>query len=398
MRLADRAKNISPSPTLTIDARAKQMIAEGIKVINFGAGEPDFDTPENIKQAAVEALHAGMTKYTPVAGTEALRRAIAQKFARDNGLEYKPGQIVVSPGAKYSLYIAFQVLCQAGDEVILPAPYWVSYLEQIKLTGAEPVVLPTRPENGFKLTSAELESAITPRTRAIVFNSPSNPTGAVYSREELEKLGAVLEKHDITIISDEIYEKLIYDGLEHISIAALSPALKEKTVVINGVSKTYAMTGWRIGYAAAPAPLAKAMADLQSHSTSNPTSIAQAATLEALQGDQEAVRSMVAEFAKRRDYMVDRLNDMPGIKCNRPGGAFYVFPEIKGLLGKKHAGTAINGATDLAAILLEKAHVAIVPGIAFGDDTCFRLSYATSMANIREGLDRIEKYLGELTD
>lgn len=396
MRLAERAKNISPSPTLTIDARAKKMIADGIKVINFGAGEPDFDTPDNIKQAAVEALHAGMTKYTPVAGTEALRRVIVEKFARDNGLQYEPGQIVVSPGAKYSLYIAFQVLCQAGDEVILPAPYWVSYLEQIKLTGADPVVVPTRVENGFKMTPGELESAITSSTRAIVINSPSNPTGAVYTREELAALGSVLEKHDIAIISDEIYEKLIYDGLEHVSIAALSPVLKERTVVINGVSKTYAMTGWRIGYAAAPAMLAKAMADLQSHSTSNPTSIAQAATLEAVQGDQEAVRTMVSEFVKRRDYMVERLNAMPGVNCNRPGGAFYVFPDIRELLGKNYNGAAINNASDLAAVLLEEAHVAIVPGVAFGDDTCFRLSYATSMDSIREGLDRIEKLLGKL--
>lgn len=396
MKLAERAKNISPSPTLSIDAQAKKMIAEGIKVINFGAGEPDFGTPENIKQAGVKAIENDMTRYTPVAGIEPLRRAIVKKLAEDNGLDYEPGQIVVSAGAKHSLYNAFQVLCQEGDEVILPAPYWVSYLEQIKLSGARPVIVSTRVENNFKLTPDELQGAITPNTRLIVLNSPSNPTGAVYTRDELAALGEILEKNQIAIISDEIYEKLIYDGLEHVSIAALSPGLKELTVVINGVSKSYAMTGWRIGYAAAPAPVAKAMADLQSHSTSNPTSIAQAASVEALEGTQEPVRQMVAEFVKRRDYMVERLNAIPGVNCNRPGGAFYVFPEIKPLLGKSYEDVIINSASDLAKVLLEKAHVAIVPGIAFGDDTCFRLSYATSMDNIREGLDRIEKVLQEL--
>ncbi len=396
MKLAERAKNISPSPTLTIDAQAKKMIADGINVINFGAGEPDFDTPGNIKRAAIAAIDKGMTKYTPVAGTEALRQVIVDKLVRENGLEYKPGEIVVSAGAKHSLYNAFQVLCQAGDEVILPAPYWVSYLEQIKLAGAVPVVVAAQVENDFKITAGELEAAITPRTRAIILNSPSNPTGAVYNRDELAALGRVLEKHGIAIISDEIYEKLIYDGLEHVSIAALSPALKEQTVVINGVSKTYAMTGWRIGYAAAPAHVAKAMADLQSHSTSNPTSIAQAAAVEAIRGDQSAVATMVGEFVKRRDYMVDRLNAMPKVHCNRPGGAFYVFPCIAGLLGKKYQGQEIKNASDLAAVMLEKAHVAIVSGVAFGDDTCFRLSYATSMANIQDGLDRIAKILGEL--
>jgi aspartate aminotransferase len=396
MRLAERAGNISPSPTLSIDAQAKKMIAEGIKVINFGVGEPDFDTPENIKQAAIKAIRNGMTKYTPVAGTDALRRAIVKKLAEDNGLNYEPAQIVVSAGAKHSLYNAFQVLCQEGDEVILPAPYWVSYLEQIKLAGAKPVIVPTRLENNFKLTPGELQSAITPNTRVIIINSPSNPTGAVYTREELAALGEVLVKHNIVIISDEIYEKLIYDGNEHVSIASLSPALKELTVVINGVSKSHAMTGWRIGYAAAPQPVAKAMADLQSHSTSNPTSIAQAASVEALEGTREPLKYMVAEFVKRRDYMVERLNAIPGVKCNRPGGAFYVFPEIKSLLGRSYAGVKISGAADLAGVLLEKMHVAIVPGVAFGDDTCFRLSYATSMDNIREGLDRIEKVLTSL--
>ncbi len=396
MRLAERAKNISPSPTLSIDAQAKKMTAGGIKVINFGAGEPDFDTPKNIKQAAVQAIAEGMTKYTPVAGIEPLRQAICNKLAEDNGLQYEPGQIVVSAGAKHSLYNTFQVLCQEGDEVILPAPYWVTYLEQIKMTGAKPVIVPTRVEDCFKLTPAQLQSVITANTRLFVLNSPGNPTGVVYTKAELEALGEILEKNNIAIISDEIYEKLIYDANQHVSIASISPGLKELTVVINGVSKSYSMTGWRIGYAAAPQPVAKAMADLQSHSTSNPTSIAQAASLEAITGTQESVQQMVAEFVKRRDYMVDRLTAIHGVQCNGPGGAFYVFPDVKALMGKSYAGEAINNATDLARVLLAVEHVAIVPGVAFGDDNCFRLSYATSMDNIREGLDLIEKVLKAL--
>jgi len=396
LKLAERAQNISPSPTLSIDAQAKKMTAGGVKVINFGAGEPDFDTPENIKQAAVKAIADGMTKYTLVAGIESLRQAIVKKLAKDNGLQYELGQIVVSAGAKHSLYNVFQVLCQEGDEVILPAPYWVTYLEQIKLTGAKPVIVPTTVENGFKMTPAQLQNAITPNSRLFVLNSPSNPTGVVYTKAELEALGEILEKNNIAIISDEIYEKLIYNGDRHISIASLSPGLKDLTVIINGVSKSYAMTGWRIGYAAAPLPVAKAMADLQSHSTSNPTSIAQAASLEALTGTQESVQQMVAEFVKRRDYMVERLTAIPGVQCNLPGGAFYVFPDVKALIGKSYAGETINNVTDLARVLLEIEHVAIVPGVAFGDDNCFRLSYATSMDNIREGLDLIEKVLKAL--
>ncbi len=393
MKLAARAKKISPSPTLSIDAQAKKMIAAGEKVINFGAGEPDFDTPEHIKQAAVEALHKGMTKYTPVGGTPALKEAIVQKLKADNHLDYAPEQIVVSCGAKHSLYNAIQALCDPGDEIILPAPYWVSYLEQIKLAGGRPVIVQTRAENGFKLTVEELEAVVTPRTRMIILNSPGNPTGAVYTREELAALGEVLLSKKITIISDEIYEKLIYDGLEHVSIASLSPGLKELTVVINGVSKAYAMTGWRIGYAAAPAPAARAMADLQSHSTSNPTSIAQAASAAALTGTQEPLKQMVAEFNRRRDYMLERLSAVPGVSCFRPGGAFYLFPSIAGIIGRAYRGKTIGSASDLAAILLTEAKVAVVPGVAFGDDRCFRLSYATSMENIKEGLDRIGEVL-----
>lgn len=396
MRLAQRALSISPSPTLAIDARAKKMMAAGEKVINFGVGEPDFDTPDNIKAAAIEAINRGLTKYTAVAGTDQLRQAIVDKLKKDNGLDYKADQIVVSVGAKHSLYNTFQVLCQEGDEVILPAPYWVSYLEQIKLAGASPVIVQTRASNNFKLTVEELESVVTKRTRLIIMNSPSNPTGAVYSRDELAALGEVFVRQGIVVISDEIYEKLIYDGHEHVSIAALSSELKDLTVVINGVSKSYAMTGWRIGYAAAPEPVARAMADLQSHSTSNPTSIAQAASVEALVGDQSFLAQMLIEFDRRRRYMVDRLRAVPGVNCNLPGGAFYVFPEISAFLGRSYKGKVINGATDLADVLLSDARVAVVPGVAFGDDRCFRLSYATSMDKIQEGLNRLEAVLNEI--
>ncbi|MGQ9557592.1 MAG: pyridoxal phosphate-dependent aminotransferase [Desulfurispora sp.] len=393
MNLAQRALGISPSPTLSIDAKAKKMIAQGLDVINFGVGEPDFDTPQHIKDAAIEALQKGMTKYTAVAGTDQLKQAIVNKFKQDNGLEYQPGQIVVSCGAKHSLYNAFQVLCQPGDEVILPAPYWVSYLEQIKLAGAQPVIVPTRQENDFKLTVAELEAAITPRTRLIILNSPSNPTGSVYTRLELAALGEVLVKHGIVIISDEIYEKLLYDGLEHVSIAALSPELKELTVVINGVSKAYAMTGWRIGYAAAPPAVAKAMADLQSHSTSNPTSIAQAASVAALTGTQQPLQEMLVEFNRRRDFMLEKIRQIPGVQCRQPGGAFYLFPNVSSYFGKSYRGRVVQNASDLADLLLEEAKVALVPGVAFGDDRFIRLSYATSMEKIAQGLERIAALL-----
>jgi len=396
MRLADRALMISPSPTMAIDARAKEMKARGINVVGFGAGEPDYDTPDHIKEAAVTAIWNGMTKYTPVAGIVELKEAICKKFKVDQGLDYKPSQIVISAGAKHSLYNAFQVLVQPGDEVILPSPYWVSYLEQIKLAGAEARIVKTREENGFKLTPAELESAINLRTRLLILNSPSNPTGAVYSEAELKALGDIIVKHDIMVISDEIYEKLTYDGFRHVSIASLSPELKERTVVINGVSKAYAMTGWRIGYAAAAEPIAKAMAGLQSHSTSNPTSVAQAASVAALNGDQTPVTRMVAEYARRRDYMLERLRAIPYVSCTRPGGAFYLFPNVSAYFGKSFNGKIINNATDLAAILLEERQVAVVPGVAFGNDDYFRLSYAVSMDSIKEGLDRITALMEKL--
>ncbi len=396
MKLSDRALNINPSPTLSIDAEAKEMAANGHNVVSFGAGEPDFDTPDYIKEAAIAAIHAGKTKYTPVTGISDLKNAICLKYRLEQGIEYKPEQIVVSAGAKHSLYNAMQVLVQAGDEVILPAPYWVSYLEQIRLAGATPRIVETREENDFKLTPAELESVIGPRTRLFILNSPNNPTGTVYTVKELEALGEVVERHDLMVISDEIYEKLIYNGLKHVSIASFSPELKERTVVINGVSKAYAMTGWRIGYAIAAKPVAKGMGDLQSHSTSNPTSIAQYASVAALTGDQSDTKRMKAEFLRRRNYMLDRLRAIEGVTCTRPGGAFYLYPNVKSCFSQRYKGSPINTATDLAAILLQEAKVAVVPGIAFGNDNYFRLSYACSMEKITEGLDRITDLLKKI--
>lgn len=390
MRLTDRALNISPSATLAIDARAKALAAAGEKVVNFGAGEPDFDTPEHIKAAAVEALARGETKYTPAAGTERLRRAVAAKLQRENNLAYSPAQIVISCGAKHSLYNALQVLCQEGDEVILPVPYWVSYAEQIKLAGAVPVPVAA---GGFKLTPGLLSRACSPRTRLIIINSPGNPTGAVYSREELAALAAVIVERNLSAVSDEVYEKMVYDGREHVSLAALGPEIMARTVTVNGVSKAYAMTGWRIGYAAAPPAVARAMADLQSHTTSNPTSIAQAAAVAALEGDQEPVARMVAAFAARRDLMLELVRAVPGLECQTPGGAFYLFVSVSSYFGRTLAGRKITCAADLAVILLEEARVAVVPGEAFGDPGYIRLSYATSTAMIEEGMQRLAALL-----
>ncbi|MEW6446998.1 MAG: pyridoxal phosphate-dependent aminotransferase [Bacillota bacterium] len=396
MRLSSRARGISPSPTLAVDARAKELAAAGERIINFGVGEPDFDTPEHIKAAAAEAMAQGMTKYTAVTGTLQLREAICRKFWYDNHLTYKPEEIVVSCGAKHSLYNAIQVLVEKGDEVIVPAPYWVSYVEQVKLAGAVPVVVETRPENDFKLTAEELSGSLTARSRLLILNSPSNPTGCVYTRRELEAIADVAVKAGIWVLSDEIYEKLVYDGATHVSIASLGPDIKRQTVVVNGVSKSYAMTGWRIGYAAAPAPVAKAMADIQSHSTSNPTSIAQAAAVAALNGPQEPVAEMLAAFAARRAYILDRFNAIPGITCRRPAGAFYVFPDVSAYFGCRFGERVISSATDLATLFLNEAKVAVVPGIAFGNDHCLRFSYAASREMIAEGINRIAAVLKSL--
>lgn len=395
MKLSSRAKSISASPTLALDAKTKKLQSEGVDVINFGVGEPDFDTPQHIKEAAIDAIEKGFTKYTASSGIPELRQAIADKFKRDNGLDYKPSQILVSVGAKHSIYNAVMVLCDEGDEVLIPAPYWVSYPEMVKLAGARPVILQTGLDTGFKVTAKDIEKAVTPRTTLMILNTPSNPTGAIYTRKELEDIAEVVLKHNITVISDEIYEKLIYEG-EHVSFASLSPEVKDITITVNGVSKAYAMTGWRIGYAAGPEDVIKAMGDLQSHATSNPASISQKAALAGLKGPQEPLETMRLEFKKRRDYMVQRLNEMPGFKCLTPPGAFYVYPDVSALIGRKISGKTVTDDSTLADILLDQARIAVVPGKAFGTSGNLRFSYATSMKNIEEGMNRLSQVLKTL--
>ena len=396
MKIAQRMKHIKPSPTLAVSAKAAAMKAQGIDVIGFGVGEPDFDTPDHIKQAAIAALAAGFTKYTPVGGTEELKSAVAAKFKRDNSLEYKNSEILISCGAKHSLYNAFQAVLDEGDEIIIPAPYWVSYPDMAYLAGAVPVIIETTDESGFKVTPEQVRAAITPRTRAFVLNSPSNPTGAAYSVDELRALADVLLGTGILVVSDEIYESLVYGGFTCTSIVTVEPRLKEQTLVVNGVSKTYSMTGWRIGYAAGPADVIKAMTDIQSQSTSNPTSIAQKASVAALNGSQKCINEMLHAFDKRRTYMVERLNAIEGFSCFMPNGAFYTFPNVSGVYGKKSGSSVILSSDDLTTALLETARVAVVAGSAFGADSCIRLSYAISLENIKQGLDRIEAFVKTL--
>jgi aspartate aminotransferase len=383
MQLSSRASSLTPSLTLSIDSKAKAMKSEGIDVCGFGAGEPDFDTPEHIKAAAIAALEAGFTKYTPSSGIPELRQAIADKFLLDNGIDYKPSQIIVSDGAKHSCYNAIVATCQAGDEVIIPAPYWLSYPEMVRLAGADPIFVHTKEENGWKLTAEEFENAMTPRTKMIVLNSPGNPTGAVYSKEELDALGKVAAEEEILILSDEIYEKLVYDDAKHFSIAALGQEYYELTITVNGFSKSYAMTGWRLGYLGAQEPIAKAIDSIQSHSTSNACSFAQKGGLAALKGDQQPVMDMRDEFNLRREYMLERLAKMPHVSVVRPNGAFYVLVNVSQL------GLTSQNFADR---LLSKANVAVVPGIAFGDDRTVRLSYATSLDVIKKGMDRFEDF------
>jgi aspartate aminotransferase len=397
MDLAQRVKDIKPSPTLAVDAKAKALLAQGVDVIGFGAGEPDFDTPENIKDAAIKALKAGFTKYTPAGGTEELKKAVCQKLKRDNNLDYEPAEILISCGAKHSLYNICQALFEEGDEVLIPAPYWVSYPDMVLLAGATPVVIKTAEKTGFRMAAADLEKAITKKTKALILNSPSNPTGASYTKEDLTAIAQVLLKTGITVISDEIYEKLVYDNFSFSSIASIDPKLKNQAIVVNGVSKSYSMTGWRIGYAAGPKPLITAMTNIQSQSTSNPTSISQKASLEALNGPQDFIQTMLKEFDRRRTYMVDRLNALPGVSCFKPSGAFYAFPNFAGVFGRKAGSTTITDSTILSQYLLESVNVAVVPGIAFGADENIRLSYATSFENIQKGLDRIQKAIEALT-
>jgi aspartate aminotransferase len=390
--LTKRAKAISPSPTLAITAKAKAMQAEGIDVIGFGAGEPDFDTPEHIKQAAIKALSEGFTKYTPTAGIPPLKKAICDRFKTDSGLEYDPSQVIVSCGAKHSIYNIVQVLCEPGDEVIIPSPYWVSYPEMVRVAEATPVFIDAAEKDNFKITAASLSKAITKKTKLLILNSPSNPTGQVYSKKELEAIAKIAVEKNTWVISDEIYDKLVYGGVENVSIASLNPQIKAKTLVVNGVSKSYAMTGWRIGYVAGDKEIIGAMSNLQDHSTSNPVSISQKAALAALTGPQDEVKTMAAEFEKRRNYMVDRLNKMPGISCLLPPGAFYAFPNVSKLFNKSYNGKPIKGSMGLTELLLTEAKVAVLPGSPFGADNYLRLSYATSMKNITGGMDRIEEF------
>jgi aspartate aminotransferase len=394
--LSKRAKALKPSPTLAINAKAKAMQAQGIRVISFGAGEPDFDTPENIKGAAIKAIEGGFTKYTPVGGIDELKDAIIQKFQRDNGLTYKRSQILVSCGGKHSFYNLAQAIFDKGDEVLIPAPYWVSYPPMVELADATPVILKTKEANDFKLRPETLKKAITKKTKAIIINSPANPTGSAYTKEDLEEIAEIAISKKIFVISDEIYEKIVYDRFHVVSIAALHDEIKNRTIIVHGVAKTYAMTGWRIGYTAGPEEIISAMNNIQSQSTSNPNSIAQKASVEALIGSQEDVKKMVAAFTERRDYVVDRLNKIPGVSCYRPVGAFYVFPNFSSNYGKSYQEKTIRNSTDLADFFLNVAKVAVVPGGEFGADKFERLSFATSMEQIKEGLDRIEASLKEL--
>ena len=394
--LSNRAKGLKPSPTLAINAKAKAMQAQGIRVVSFGAGEPDFDTPENIKKAAIKSIEEGFTKYTAVGGIDELKDAVIQKFQRDNQLTYKRSQILISCGGKHSFYNLAQALFDRGDEVIIPAPYWVSYPPMVSLAEATPVIIETKEENGFKVTPEDLKKAATPRTKALVLNSPSNPTGSAYTKKELEKIAEVAISHKFFVISDEIYEKIIYDGFEFGSIASLGEEIKGRTIIVHGVAKTYAMTGWRIGYTAGPEEIISAMSNIQSQSTSNPTSISQKASVEALIGPQEEVKKMVSAFTERRNYIVDRLNEISGVSCFKPTGAFYVFPNFSEYFGKSYQGKKISNSTELADYFLDVAKVAVVPGVEFGADPFERLSYATSMKDIREGIDRIEDALKKL--
>ena len=383
MEISERAAQLTPSLTLSIDSKAKAMKAEGIDVCGFGAGEPDFDTPEHIKAAAIEALQAGFTKYTPSAGIPELRAAIAEKLAADNGLTYRAGQVVVSNGAKHACYNAILATCQPGDEVIIPAPYWVSYPDMVRLVGAEPVIVPTMERNNWKMRAEDFENAMTPRTKMLIMNSPCNPTGSVYTREELEAIVEVASGEDIYILSDEIYEKLVYDDTKHVSIGSLSKEAYDLTITVNGFSKSYAMTGWRLGYLAAPEAVAKAVDSIQSHTTANPSSFSQRGALAALKGDQQAVADMREEFDMRRNYMIDRLSKIPNVTAVKPQGAFYV------LLNVSQLGLTSQNFADR---LLSKANVAVVPGAAFGDDRTIRLSYATSIDIIKKGLDRLQDF------
>ena len=388
--LSERARLLKPSPTLAIAAKEKALKAQGIDIVGFGAGEPDFDTPDHIKEAAIKAVNDNFTRYTPVAGIDSLKDAVIEKFKRDNGLEYKRNEVLISCGGKHSLYNLFQAIFQEGDEVIVPAPYWVSYPPMIELAGAKPIIVETHEKDNYQITASMVKKVITNKTKGLILNYPSNPVGSVYSLENLEAIGKLSVEHDFYIISDEIYEKLVYDGYKHVSIASLDPSFQEKTIITHGVSKTYAMTGWRIGFAAGPAAIIKAMGNIQSQSTSNPTSISQMAAIAALNGPQNSIALMIEAFQTRRDFLVRELRGIPGVTCYNPKGAFYVFPNFSSVLGKKHKGTIIDSSSTLTTMLLEGFHTAVVPGIEFGKEGYLRLSFATSMEVIQKGIKRIK--------
>ena len=390
--ISEKAKSISASPTLAIDSKFKQMKQQGIPVVGFGAGEPDFNTPDHIKNAGIEAIKNNITRYTPASGTLELKQAICEKMKKDTGLSYTPANVIVSNGGKHALTNIFMAILNPGDEVIIPAPFWVSYPEMVKMADGKPVYIDTTEENNFKFTVDQLAAACSDKTRALVLNSPSNPTGMAYTRQEMEKIAAFAVKQGIYVIFDEIYEKLLYEG-EHVNIATLGDEIRKQTIIVNGMAKTYAMTGWRIGYVVAEEPLIKAMSNMQSHATSNPNSIAQAASVEAILGDQSMIEVMKKEYRTRRDYMVERINSIEGLSCQCPQGAFYIFMNVKKVLGKEHYGKMIHTANDLCQDILERALVAMVPSEGFGIDGYVRLSYATSMEVITTGLDRIEEYL-----
>ena len=391
--ISDKSKQVTPSSTLALTAKINAMVADGLDVVKFGAGEPDFDTPDHIKSAAVEALNQGFTKYTPVAGITELREAIVDKFERDNGLSYEANQVIVSCGAKHTIYNILQAICNPGDEVIFAAPYWVSYIEMVKLADATPIVINTTPDQNFALTPDQIKSAVTEKTKAIIICSPSNPTGTTYSTESLQMIAELAVEHQFYLISDEIYEALLYDGAQHRSLASFGDAVKSLTFVVNGVSKAYSMTGWRIGYTAGPEDAIKAMSKIQSHSTSNPTSIAQKAALAAINGSQEPVVEMVKAFQKRRDLICQRLDVIDGVEYVRPQGAFYIFPDFSSHYGRTINGHSINSSQELATYFLDEAKVGAVPGDGFGADNHMRFSFATSEIEINRGLDRIQKAL-----
>jgi aspartate aminotransferase len=387
---------IKPSVTMAVTGKAKEMKAKGIDVVSMSAGEPDFDTPDHIKEAAIQAIRDGFTKYTPVAGMPELRAAVAAKFKRENGTEYDSAQVLTSIGGKHSCYLAVAALIDEGDEVIIPAPYWVSYPDMVILAGGTPVILATSNESGLKITADQLKAAITPKTKMIILNSPSNPSGAVYSRDELRALGDVLVGTDVFIVSDDIYEHLVYEG-EFANILNAKPELYDQTILVNGVAKAYAMTGWRVGYAAGPLPIIKEMSKIQSQQTSNVTSIAQKASIAALEGPQDHLAVWKAEYDKRRSHIVERLNAIDGVNCAMPKGAFYAYPDVSPYVGKSYKGTTITGDIELTDLLLEEFKVATVPGTGFGTPGYIRLSYATSMEQIDKALDRVADGLASLS-